>query len=80
MEWICPICNGIASYVVKCSDCGKQMEARGAIQEYFDDYSPYLDKSITQQVDGVEHNSCVHLFYCSNCLNDKRITINGMLM
>ena len=80
MNWICPICNGIASYVVKCSDCGNQMEARGAIQEYFDDYSPYLDKSITQKVDRVDHNSCVHLFYCSNCLNDKRITINGMLM
>ena len=80
MNWICPICNGIASYVVKCSDCGKQMEARGAIQEYFDDYSPYLDKSITQQVDGVEHNRCVHIFYCPNCLNDKRITVNEMLM
>jgi len=80
MEWVCPICNGMASYVIKCSDCGHQMEARGALQDYFDDYSPYLDKSITQRMDGVEGHKCVHIFYCSNCNDDRRIPVNQMWM
>ncbi len=80
MEWVCPICNGMASYVVKCSECGNQMEARGAIQDYFDDYSPYLSQYITKQNDGVDSKRCVHLFYCSNCRDDKRITINEIKM
>ena len=80
MGWICPICNGLADYIIKCPDCGNRMEARGTIQDYFDDYSPYLDKGITQQVDGVEHNRCVHLFYCPNCNKDKRVVINEIQM
>ena len=75
MGWVCPICNGLVSYVAKCPNCGNLMEERGAIQDYFDDYSPYLGKDITQQVDGVGHNRCVHLFYCSNCNEDKKIVI-----
>lgn len=80
MAWVCQICNGMASYVVKCSDCGEQMEARGAIQDYFDDYSPYLSRDLTKKADGVEHNRCVHLFYCAGCASDKRVTINEILM
>ena len=80
MEWVCPICNGMASYIVKCSDCGSQMEARGAIQDYFDDYSAYLDKNITQRIDGVEENRCVHIFYCTNCNDDKRVPVNEIKM
>ncbi len=80
MVWICPICNGFSGYIIKCPDCGSQMEDGGAIQDYFDDYSPYLDKNITQQINGAKHNRCVHLFYCLNCNEDKRITINEIQM
>lgn len=80
MDLVCPICNGMASYVVKCSECGSQMDARGAIQEYFDDYSPYLSQNITKKMDGVESNRCVHIFHCPNCRDDKQITINEIKM
>lgn len=80
MEYVCPICNGMASYIVKCSDCGSQMDARGAVQDYFDDYSPYLDKGITQKNDGTECNRCVHIFYCNKCNDDKQVPVNQIWM
>lgn len=73
MGWVCPICNGLADYTIKCPDCGNRMEARGAIQDYFDDYSPYLDKGITQQADGVEYNRCVHIFTAQIVIRTKEL-------
>lgn len=80
MEIICPICNGLASYIVKCTNCGNGMEARGAIQDYFDDYSPYLSRYITEEIDGVDSDKqCLHLFYCWQCETDRRIAIDKMI-
>lgn len=75
MELVCPICNGMVSYLFKCSVCGKQMENTGAIHDFYDDYSPYLALDITQLIDGVDDGYCVHLFYCKHCDHDKRIPI-----
>ena len=80
MEMVCPICNGMAAYILKCSVCGQQMENKGPIQDYFDDYSPYLAMDITQRVDGADDHSCVHLFFCSSCGHDKRIVIHKINM
>ena len=80
MELVCPICNAISTYLLKCSQCGHQMENMGALQDYFDDYSPYLPLDLTQRVDDAPDNNCVHLFYCENCNNDKRISIHKMLI
>lgn len=47
----------------------------GKIQDYYDDYSPYLAQDIYQ--DGYDSNDseqCVHLFACPNCHYDKRFT------
>lgn len=76
MEFVCPICNGMAAYLLKCPICGHQMENRGMIQEFFDDYSPYLSMDITQRLDDAPQDQCVHLFYCKNCNHDKRMPIN----
>ncbi|WP_041720907.1 hypothetical protein [Alkaliphilus metalliredigens] len=80
MALVCPICNGLASYVVKCDTCHQGMEARGAIQDYFDDYSPYLSQEITKKNDGVDSDQCVHLFYCPHCQNDTPVVINVLQM
>ncbi|SNS86613.1 hypothetical protein SAMN05446037_102476 [Anaerovirgula multivorans] len=80
MELVCPICNGLVSYVVKCPYCEEIMKAAGAIQDYFDDYSTYLDKDITEMIDGVSENQCLHIFYCPQCGRDKRILVDKMLM
>jgi len=54
------------------------METGAAIQDYFDDYSPYLDKDITEMIDGVSENQCVHIFYCPHCGSDRKVAIDKM--
>ena len=80
MENVCPVCNSLSTYLVKCQSCSNVMESKGAIQEYFDDYSADLDKEITEKKDGASSEKCVHLFYCPQCLNDKRVSIEKKLM
>ena len=75
MELVCPICNDMVVYLLRCPQCGKQMKNKGTITEFLDDYSAYLDLNITQRVDGVAYDKCVHLFYCENCNCDKRIAV-----
>ncbi len=76
MELICPLCNGLQEYDIECKNCNGKMHDRGRIAEYYDDYSSYLDMSITEKIDGVPYDKCVHLFSCANCNDDKRITID----
>ncbi len=78
MEYVCPICNGLATYILKCPYCGGQMENKGAITDFYDDYSTYLPMEITQKIDNVGKEECVHLFYCNQCNHDKRTAINKM--
>jgi hypothetical protein len=78
MEYLCPLCNGLERKVIVCEKCGGCMEDRGAVQEYFDDYSPYLDLEITRRVNGVPRDQCLHIFGCDTCGADKRVAI-GMV-
>ncbi|KAB3529783.1 hypothetical protein F8154_14430 [Alkaliphilus pronyensis] len=80
MESVCPICNCLYSYNIKCPKCGGAMKDYGVIQDYFDDYSPYLDRSITEEIDGVPKDECMHIFYCEVCDWDHRVAIQRILM
>ncbi|MFZ5968182.1 MAG: hypothetical protein ACOYVK_13540 [Bacillota bacterium] len=80
MEYVCPLCNAMVAYLFKCPECGKQMENVGTIQDFFDDYSPYLPMDITQRLDGAPSYQCVHLFKCTHCNHDKRISIDRVTM
>lgn len=80
MDFICPVCNSLTSYIVKCPHCCKEMVAAAAIQDYFDDYSPYLDKDISELQDGVSHEKCLHIFYCTSCGAYKRVAIDKILI
>lgn len=76
MERICPLCNGLKNYDIECKFCNEKMEDKGRVADYYDNYSSYLDMSITELIDGVEADKCVHLFACPSCKSDKRIEIN----
>ncbi len=80
MELVCPLCNAMVSYLLKCPKCNHSMENTGAIQDYFDDYSTYLPMELTQRIDGVPHDQCMHLFYCSHCNSDKRVSIDRVFI
>ena len=61
MEIICPLCNGLKKSNQICSNCNIPMKDTGPIENYFDEYSPYLDKSITQFLNSENQEICVHL-------------------
>jgi hypothetical protein len=75
MDNICPLCNNLYNIPIPCTRCTEFMKAQGAIQDYFDDYSPYLDYDITSRIDGADKDNCVHLYSCMHCGHDTRISI-----
>lgn len=75
MERVCPLCNGLKTVKEVCPNCQSYMDDTGPIENYYDDYSPYLDRDITQKIDKTEDMYCVHLFQCTQCDRDKRISI-----
>ncbi|GAB6086964.1 hypothetical protein [Alkaliphilus crotonatoxidans] len=80
MDQVCPLCNRLSSYVVQCPDCEKEMEDTGPIQDYFDDYSPYLERSLTELADGVTSDYCLHLFSCKQCKRFKQVPIKRIFI
>ncbi|MCR1897741.1 hypothetical protein NSA47_01900 [Irregularibacter muris] len=76
MEMICPLCNGLKNLANPCPNCHGQMTDKGPIENFYDDYSAYLDKNITQRLDNADPNYCVHLFQCDICGKDKRMSID----
>lgn len=72
---VCPVCNSLTVVKMNCPNCGRQMTDAGKLQDYYDDYSPYLAQDIYQ--DGYDSNDsehCVHLFACPYCHYDRRLT------
>lgn len=47
------------------------MEERGALQDFIDDYSPYLSRELAENLMGTR--DCVHLYYCRDCDQDVRV-------
>ncbi len=76
LELVCPLCNGIDEMNMSCQMCSEKMKDHGPIVNFFDDYSPYLSNDMTQLVDGVPHDQCVHLFSCEKCKHDKQVIVN----
>lgn len=74
MDFECPLCNSLIDIKELCPRCGQIMEDRGRVEDYFDPYNPYLDKSIVTM--GQPSHQCVHLFYCPQCDRDTRIIVN----
>ncbi len=68
---ICPQCNGLTNYVFPCPKCGTMMVDGGKVDDYYDNYSPYLP----QVSNDIISDTCIHLYYCPHCGYDKRIGI-----
>lgn len=75
---VCPLCNGLIQVTLTCPRCNATLLDTGALTNYFDPYSPYLDENILNQNDGVSKNECVHLFTCPQCHHDYRIKVNDI--
>ncbi|HBM80278.1 MAG: hypothetical protein QME45_14475 [Clostridiales bacterium] len=75
MEYLCPVCNGISECIIYCDECGNEMKNGGRIQDYYDDYSPYLNYNDTDIIDGEPYGICQHIYICPACGRDKTVNI-----
>lgn len=78
MEFVCPVCNRLSSYVVECPKCGKGMEDSGTVQDFIDDYSPYLEKG--SLINSTPNEICLHLFSCPQCNGDQQVPIQRIIL
>jgi hypothetical protein len=65
---VCPACNKLMREAFPCSHCRCNMENKGRVEDYLDDYS--ADMPIE---DG--ENYCKHVYLCSNCNAIKNYSI-----
>lgn len=75
---ICPVCNGLFEYIKYCPNCGTRMNVMDRVENYYDNYSPYLSYELTDLNDGDIGYICSHVCYCSNCGNKERINIRNI--
>lgn len=72
---VCPLCNGIDIVRAACDRCGIQLEDKGRIIDYFDDYSPYLEMEDMKKIDGIPNDykkqKCPHLLLCPQCESES---------
>ena len=78
MNTICPICNGLVELRSPCKECGKQVEDKGRIMDYYDDYSAYMPIDQMKLENGYQDYSnhlCPHLVYCTSCNKEEVLFI-----
>jgi len=78
MNTICPICNGLVELRSTCKECGKQVEDKGRIMDYYDDYSAYMPIDQMKLENGYQDYSnhlCPHLVYCTSCNKEEVLFI-----
>lgn len=76
--YICPVCNGMIDYVKDCDRCGARMDVMDRVENYYDDYSPYLSYELTDSNDGDPHNQCSHISFCPNCGNREVLRVSNI--
>ena len=62
-----------------CPSCGGKMEDGGALDEYYDPYSPYIEATSGKYAIE-DSDKCIHLIYCPFCGKDIRKEIKTVLM
>lgn len=54
------------------------MNIKNRVEDYEDNYSPYLGYELTDMNDGDPPNICTHISVCRNCGNREFIRITMM--
>ncbi|MCE4051088.1 MULTISPECIES: hypothetical protein [Bacillaceae] len=75
---ICPLCNGFEQLNKVCADCGQQVEDKGRIMDYYDDYSAYMPIDQMKLENGypdLEQHLCPHLVLCPSCEREDLVFI-----
>jgi hypothetical protein len=70
LSYACPVCNGFASLLSHCPDCGVPLQDSGRLQDFLANYSPYRPIEEMKMTDGwIDRTThrCPHQIYCSQC-------------
>ncbi|MBM6617763.1 hypothetical protein [Bacillus suaedaesalsae] len=72
---ICPLCNGFEVLAISCEYCHSEVEDKGRVIDYFDDYSPYMEIEDMKKIDGYsqthQDQQCAHLLVCPLCHQEQ---------
>lgn len=66
-------------YIRYCPRCGEKMEILDRVENYYDDYSPYLSYELTDMNDGDIRYICSHISLCRNCGNRDVVGIRNIV-
>lgn len=82
MSHMCPVCNGLESIHIGCKNCGYPLDNNGRYQDFFDDYSAYMEVDEMKKINGIpndyQENKCPHLLFCPHCFDQSVILIQEM--
>lgn len=56
------------------------MKNGGRIQDFFDNYSPYLSYGLTDLCDDEPEGVCQHIFTCPQCGADNVVNISKIVL
>lgn len=76
---LCPLCNGLKKIHLYCPKCNSEMEDKGKVMDYDDEYSAYEEIDTLKKNDGFPHSllhgQCPHLMKCTKCFHSEVILI-----
>lgn len=76
---ICPVCNGLIEYIKYCTRCGSKMNILDRVENYYDNYSPYLSYELTDLNDGDVNYICSHECICPKCGKREVVGIRNIV-
>jgi hypothetical protein len=79
MDYMCPICNGLAALSHNCSQCGSKMEDHGRFDSFLSDYSPYRqidDLKMTNTFIDLASKQCIHVTFCPQCQTTENVAVS----
>lgn len=78
MDYLCPICNGLASLSQACPQCYTPLADAGRLYDFYGDYSPYREIDDAKWDNGYpdrEKHLCLHTGWCSTCQLAQTVAI-----
>ncbi|KHF39168.1 hypothetical protein [Halalkalibacter okhensis] len=68
---MCPVCNGMTTLEVQCTQCNELQVDYGRIMDYYEKYDAYLPIDLTKRNNGISNDlkdeQCPHYLECTQC-------------
>lgn len=78
MDYLCPVCNGLAPLAQACQRCGTLLSDAGRLYDYYGDYSPYREIDDAKLDNGYpdrRNHQCLHTGWCNSCQTEQTVAV-----